>query len=92
MRFFDRITEAYDAGNYAEVCKIREVLKSELEGCVYGRERKYRELIVFCIFLSKYRNAPAEERLNMASRAIHCLELSHELGRCINERIMAICV
>jgi hypothetical protein len=93
MRTFDYINQLYENKDFKGISKMITRLQIEYMDPQYrfNRDYKYNELIGYCMFLEDYRNKKNDaEGIILAAELIETLNVGHELGRCIEKKILQI--
>jgi len=90
MRTFNHINSLYESGDSIGLRNMVSVLLKEKKICTVHRQYKYEELIRYCEFLTQIRGSKTFQNTHLGSDLIDTLNLDHELGRAIRERVNQI--
>jgi len=93
MRTFDYINQLYENKDFKGISKMITRLQIEYNDPQYrfNRDYKYNELIAYCMFLEDYHNKKNDaEGIILGAELIEMLNVGHELGRCIEKKILQI--
>lgn len=90
MQLFNQINTFYDAANHQALRNLQQSLQTESKVCVYGRQPKYTELILYAEFLLRFDASPPMVRFSLVKNLLNHVNMTHELGRNISAKVIEI--
>ena len=90
MQLFNQINTFYDEANHQALRNLQQSLQTESKVCVYGRQPKYAELIIYAEFLLRFDVSPPMVRVSLVKNLLNHVNMTHELGRNISAKVIEI--
>lgn len=91
MNMFQSVNVMFESGNEDGLSDMHARITEEYRTCSKQRQHKYLELMEYCSFLMKFRVVSHMAHVAMAKKVMGRLNLDHELGRSIYQRLEEMC-